>query len=673
MTPRSAASEARALREQLERANRAYHELDQPEISDEEYDVLFRRLQALEAEHPELATPDSPTQRIGGAPAEYLPKGRHAVPMLSLDNAFTTEELRAWHERMVKADRRVAEARLSLEVKIDGAALSLTYRDGTLERGLTRGNGVEGEEITGNVKAIGDIPLVLTGKDVPALIEVRGEVYIPRRAFDRVNADREAEGLEPLQNPRNAAAGALRALDPAEARRRRLHFLAYQVVTVEGTLPVASHEAELELLARWGFPVEPHHHPCASIEDVITESEDWVEKVRTLPFDADGLVIKLDDLRLQEELGTVSNRVPRWAIARKFPAESAFTKLLDIEVNIGRTGALAPTAILEPVRIGGVTVSRATLHNEEIIASRDIRIGDTVEVIRSGDVIPKVLGPDRGKRTGDEVAWQPPRTCPYSGDELVRPDGEVNRYCPNPRCPGRAYEGLVHFVSKAGLDIAGLGPERVELLLEAKLITDAADLYALTAEQLIPLEGFAEQSATALVEAIAASRERPLRALLTALGIRHVGATAAKLLARRFGSLEALCAATVEELEQLDGIGPAISGAVREFVADAGNAALLDRLQELGVATREGSVTTGGPRPLAGKIYVLTGSLPTLKRAAAAELIEAAGGTVKSSVSKKTDVVVAGEDAGDKLAKATELGIEVIDEAELLRRAGTAP
>lgn len=670
MSRRDAAAEAAALRAQIERANRAYYELDRPEISDEEYDILFRRLQALEAAHPELATADSPTRRVGGAPAAYLPKGRHAVPMLSLDNAFTTEELRAWHERMVRSDRRAATARLSLEVKIDGAALSITYRNGVLERGLTRGNGVEGEEITANVRAIGDIPLAIGADDLPEEMEVRGEVYIPRRAFARVNADREADGLEPLQNPRNAAAGALRALDPAEARRRRLRFLAYQVVAVRGTLPADSHEAELALLERWGFPVEPHHHPCASIEEVITESEEWADTIRTLPFDADGLVIKVDDLALQEELGTVGGRVPRWAIARKYPAESAFTRLLDIEVNIGRTGALAPTAILEPVRIGGVTVSRATLHNEEIIASRDIRIGDVVEVIRSGEVIPKVLGPDRDKRAGTELPWTAPTHCPYCGSELVRPEGEVNRYCLNPRCPGRGYEGLVHFVSKGGLDIVGLGPERVKLLLGAGLIHDAADLYGLEPDRLTPLEGFAEQSATALVEAIAASKGRPLRALLTALGIRHVGATAAKLLARRFATLSALREATTDEMEALDGIGPAISGAVREFVTDPVNAALLDRLEALGVATREASRATAGPRPLAGKIFVLTGTLPTLKRAEAAELIESAGGTVKSSVSKKTDVVVAGSDAGDKLAKATELGIEVIDEAELLRRTG---
>jgi len=669
MTRDDPATRARQLRKELERANRAYYELDAPEISDEEYDRLFRELQSLEAAHPALRTPDSPTLRVGGAPAASLPKARHAVPMLSLDNAFTAEELRAWHERMAREDARAAAAILTIEVKIDGAALSLTYRDGVLTRGVTRGNGTEGEEITGNVRAIGDIPLRLTGTGVPPLMEVRGEVYIPRRDFTRVNATREREGLDPLQNPRNAAAGALRALDPAEARRRRLHFFAYQVVVVEGSLPVTSHHAELELLASWGFPVDPSYGRHQTIEEVIAVADDWAERIRGLEFDADGLVVKVDDLRLQEELGTVG-RVPRWAIARKYPAASAFTRLLDIEVNIGRTGALAPTAILEPVRIGGVTVTRATLHNEEIIAARDVRIGDVVEVIRSGDVIPKVLGPDRSRRTGSEVAWQPPATCPYCETRLVRPEGEVNRYCPNPACPGRAYEALVHFASKGGLDIEGLGPERLRQLLDARVIAGAADLFTLEATQLESLDGFAAQSAAALVRAIDAARSRPLRALITALGIRHVGTTAAKLLARRFGTLSALRQAGRDDLLALEGIGPTIADSVLQHLADPAHAALLDRLEALGVATREASAGEAGPQPFAGMIVVLTGTLPTLKRGEATALIEAAGGTVKSSVSRKTSTVVAGDDAGEKLAKATELGIEVIDEAELLRRLG---
>lgn len=665
------AEDAAALRAQLERANRAYHELDAPEISDAEYDVLFRRLQALEAAHPELARDDSPTRRVGGALAEHLPKVAHAQPMLSLDNAFSDDELRAWHERMTRVDGRAATAALAVEVKIDGAALAITYRDGLLVRAVTRGNGSIGEDVTSAVRSISDVPLRLDGAGWPALLEVRGEVYIPRRAFARVNTARVAAGEEPLSNPRNAAAGALRALDPAEARRRRLRFFAYQLLILEGGPLPTSHHAALDSIAAWGFPVEPHRTVLAGLDAAIAFTAEWQERIRTLDFDADGLVLKVDDIRLQQELGVVGARIPRWAIARKFAAESARTRLLDIEVNIGRTGALTPTAILEPVRVGGALVSRATLHNEEIIAARDIRVGDLVELIRSGDVIPKVLGPVLSERPDNAQPWQPPELCPFCSTALSKPDGEVNRYCPEPRCPGRNYEALVHFVSRQGLDIGGLGPERLRQLLEAGLISSAADLFTLTVEQLLPLERFAELAATGLVEAIAASRQRPLHALLVALGIRHVGGTAAKLLARRFGTLAALMAAAPAEVEALDGIGPAISRSLQEYGTDPVNAALLDRLTELGVAQVEPGIEVGdGPGALAGVIVVLTGSLPTLSRGAATALIERAGGTVKSSISSKTALVVAGSDAGEKLAKARALGIEVIDEAELLRRLG---
>jgi DNA ligase (NAD+) len=662
------ADDVAALRAALQRASRAYYELDAPEISDAEYDILFRRLQALEAAHPELVDPSSPTQRVGGAVAAFLPKARHAVPMLSLDNAFSDDEMAAWFDKIVKVDARVGTAPLAVEVKIDGAALSLTYEDGVLVRGITRGDGSEGEEITGNVRAIEDIPLRLSGTGWPSLMEVRGEVYIARAAFARVNRERAAAGLEPLQNPRNAAAGALRQLDPAEARRRRLQFFAYQVVPLRGQWPVAHHHEALAQLAAWGFPTAPEWSVGESIDAVQATIASWADRIRSLPFDADGLVIKVDAFRLQEELGTIGGRVPRWAIARKFPAESAFTRLLAIEVNIGRTGALAPTAILEPVRVGGVTVSRATLHNEEIIAQRDVRIGDVVEVIRSGEVIPKVLGPDRSKRTGAEVAWVAPTACPVCHTALVKPEGEVNRYCPNPRCPGRAYEGLVHFVSRGGMDITGLGPERLGQLLEAGLVRDAADLYSLSAETLLTLDGFAEQSARSLVEAIAASRARPLRALLVALGIRHVGTAAAKSIARAFGTLANFRHADAAALEALEGIGPTIAASVAAFLADPDSAALLDRLQAAGVALSEELPGTEGPRPLAGLRIVLTGALPTLSRPEATARIEAAGGTVTSSVSKKTDLVVCGTDAGEKRTKAEQLGITIIDEAELLRR-----
>lgn len=668
MTALRPADEAARLRDELQRASRAYYDLDAPEISDAEYDVLFRRLQALEAEHPELLSADSPTRRVGGQVAAFLPKAQHAVPMLSLDNAFSDDELAAWFEKIAKVDSRVQTAAILVEVKIDGAALSLTYENGALVRGVTRGDGSEGEEITGNVRAIADIPLQLAGSGWPVRMEVRGEVYIDRRGFAAVNRLREAAGQELLQNPRNAAAGALRQLDPAEARRRRLRFFGYQVVPLSTGWHVAHHHEALEQLVAWGFPVAPGwsvHPDLASVQATVA---DWSERIRALPFDADGLVIKIDALRLQEELGVIGGRVPRWAIARKFPAESAFTRLLAIEVNIGRTGALAPTAILEPVRVGGATVSRATLHNEEIIAQRDVRIGDIVEVIRSGEVIPKVLGPDRSKRTGVEVEWLAPTHCPICHTALVKPEGEVNRYCPNSRCPGRAYEGLVHFVSRGAMDITGLGPERLRQLLEAGLVADAADLYTLTADALLQLDGFAEQSARSLVDAIAASKGRPLRALLVALGIRHVGTAAAKSIARAFGSLAALRQSDAAQLEAIEGIGPTIANSVAAFVADATSATLLDRLETAAVALHEAPDGPDGPRPLAGLRVVLTGALPTLSRGEATSRIEAAGGTVTSSVSKKTDLVVAGADAGEKQAKAQQLGITIIDEAELLRR-----
>lgn len=669
------AHEMASLRTELTAANRAYYELDAPQLSDDEYDRLFRRLVALEAAHPTLVPADTPTRRVGGAPANLLPKARHAEPMLSLANAFDADELREWHERIVRTDASAASAALSIEVKIDGAALALTYRDGALVRGVTRGNGTEGEEITGNVTAIQDVPLVLSGSGWPALLEVRGEVYISREAFARVNRDREAAGLDLLQNPRNAGAGALRALDPKEARRRRLSFFAYQIVVVDGPPPRSTHHEHLELLAAWGFPVEEHHQLVDDIDAAITVTDQWQDTIRDLPFDADGLVIKVDSLALQAELGVIGGRTPRWAIARKFPAEGAFTRLLAIEVNIGRTGALAPTAILEPVRLGGVTVTRATLHNEDIIASRDVRVGDLVEVIRSGDVIPKVIGPDREARTGAEVPWEPPTACPFCQTPLVRPEGEVNRYCPNRECPGRAYETLVHFVSKGGLEIDGLGPEGIRLFLDAGLIADASDLFDRTRVnkgRLLELEGFAEQSADLLMQALEDAKGRPLHALLRALGIRHVGQVAAKVLARRFGTLAQVRSAKSEEIEALDGVGPAISTALREYFGDPANATMVDRLQASGVATTESVGASDGPRPLAGQIVVLTGSLPTLSRAAATGFIEAAGGVVKSSVSRKTNMVVAGKEAGDKLTKAESLGVEVIDEAELLRRLGIA-
>jgi DNA ligase (NAD+) len=640
MTAHDVRDEVIALRQQIERANRSYYELDAPELSDAEWDRMFGRLRELEVAHPELVTTDSPTQRVGGAPAAYLSKRRHAVPMRSLDNMMTDDELRAWHTRIVGLDPRAATAALNVELKIDGAALSLTYRDGKLVQGLTRGDGVEGEDITANVRTIDDIPLSLKGHAWPPLIEVRGEAYLPKRALARLNREREAAGLDLFQNPRNTASGALRQLDPEEVRKRRLRFFAYQLVVVDGTFKAKTQHEVLDRLASWGFAVEEHRTLCATIDEVSQLAVTWEGKIRALEFDADGLVIKVDSLRLQEELGNAGVRAPNWAVARKYPPESAITRLLDIEVNIGRTGALAPTAILEPVKISGVTVSRATLHNEEIIRQRDVRIGDWVEVIRSGEVIPKVLRAITERRNGHERIWHAPTHCPYCHTALVKPEGEVNRYCPNVGCPGRNFEALVHFASRGALDIEGLGPERISQLIEAGLVRNAGDLYALTAAKLLDLEGFAEQSANALVASVEASAHRPLSALLAALGIRHVGATAAKTLARRFREMPALRAANEAQLLALNGIGPTIAESVVAFFADARNAQLLDVLAAHGVAQREG------------------GELP------------ASDGPFTGSVSKKTSVVVAGAEAGTKLDRARQLGVEIIDEAELLRRLG---
>lgn len=663
------AARAAELRAQLDRANHAYYVLAAPEISDAEYDLLFRELQALEASHSALRTPDSPTQRVGAPAVEFLPKRRHGQPMLSLDNAMSNEELDEWLQRAARVDERAAAAPLAVEVKIDGAAICLTYADGRLESGVTRGDGVEGEDVTPNVRTMDDIPLVLRGSGWPARMEVRGEVYLPKASLVQVNAARERAGQPPLANPRNAAAGGLRQLDSAETRRRRLRFFAFHLVVLEGVAPAATHSATLAALASWGFPVEPHHAVCGSIDEVKRLADEWQGKIRALPYDADGLVVKIDALRLQADLGNAGSRVPLWAVARKFPPDVAVTQLLDIRLNVGRTGALAPRAVLAPVRLAGVTVSSATLHNEEQIAQKDLRIGDWVEIIRAGEVIPRVVRSLPERRDGTERPYAPPATCPQCDTPIEQREGEVVRFCPNARCPGRSYEGIVHFASRGAMDIQGLGEERVRQLVEAGLVGTVADLYGLGAEQLTELDGFAEQSATQLVAAIAASRERPLSALLFGLGIRHVGEVVARDLARSFGSIGALREAGEEAIEAVEGVGPVIAQSVHAWFREPAHARLVDDLLAAGVQGTEPREERG-PQPLAGQTFVLTGTLPTLSRQEATALIERAGGRVSGSVSRKTTAVVAGEDAGSKLEKARSLEVDVIDEDQLRRRAG---
>jgi DNA ligase (NAD+) len=664
-----AAERAASLRQQLERANHAYYVLDAPEITDAEYDRLFRELQALEREHPVVAADDSPTRRVGAPIASSLVKYTHKRPMLSLANAFTPEELAAWEERNARLVDEVRTSGYTAEIKIDGAAVSLTYAEGRLTVGATRGNGQIGEDVTANLRTIPDIPLVLKTDGWPRVMEVRGEVYLPYAGFKRVNEDREREGEPLFANPRNAAAGALRQLDPTITRKRRLRMFAFSVEPVEGKLSARTHWETLDLLERWGFPVESHRERFDTLAAVQERIAGLEELIPRLPFQADGVVVKVDRVSLQSELGVVGGREPRWAIARKFAPEVAVTRLLGIEINVGRTGALNPWARLEPVQISGVTVSSATLHNEELIATKDIRVGDRVEVIRAGEVIPQVvrlLLEDVDPATRSEP-WAMPDKCPRCGTPVERPADEAMRYCPNVSCPGRVLESIVHFASRDAMDVRGLGYERVRQLLDEGLIRDVADLYRLTADRLVELDRFAEQSAEQLVAAIDASRARPLSLLLFGLGVRHVGKTVAVLLARRFGTMDRLRSATEDEINAVPGIGPTIAAAATAFFTEPRNLDLLQRLEAAKVNMTEPRATAAGG-PLEGKTYVLTGTLPTLSRAQAGDLVESAGGRVAGSVSKKTDAVVAGEDAGSKLEKARALGVEVIDEAELLRR-----
>ena len=666
------AARAAELRRILERANHAYYILDKPEMSDAEYDRLFRELRDLETKNPGLQTPDSPTLRIGGEPATAFHKHRHLVPMLSLANAFTEAELQEWEERNARLVPEVKTAGYTLEVKIDGAAVSLTYENGVLVTGVTRGNGVEGEEVTANLRTVLDLPLRLRGKTWPKTMEVRGEVYLPKSQFAETNKQREKAGEPPYANPRNAAAGALRQLDPKKTRARGLRVFTFQVEAPGLKLGIDSQHELLEALREWGLPVEPHHTRVKDLEGAHAAIRKLETLLPTLDYGADGVAVKVDKRSLYAELGTIGNREPRWSIARKFAPEVQITKLLEIRINVGRTGALNPYAVLEPVEIGGVTVSNATLHNADLITAKDIREGDWVEVTRAGEVIPQILGPVKDRRTGAEKPYKMPERCPSCHSQVEHPHEEVMTYCPNISCPSRILESIVHFASRSAMDIRGLGYERVRALLDAKLIDDVADLYELTPMELLALEGFAEKSAQQLVDAIAASKEQPLSALLFGLGIRHVGAQGAKLLARHFGTMRALAQASAEEVGEVRGIGPAIADAVAGFFAEPRNRKLIERLERLGLTLKE-TATATGPRPLADQTYVVTGTLPTLSRQQARDLIEGAGGHVADSLSKKTTALVVGADPGSKLDKAKALGVEQIDEAELLRRANRKP
>ncbi|MFH1833888.1 MAG: NAD-dependent DNA ligase LigA [bacterium] len=694
-TDSTAAQRVEELRALIRHHDYRYYVLDSPEIADDEYDALYRELQGLEGAHPHLVTLDSPTQRVGGEPLEGFSQVRHEEPMLSLANAKSEEELRAWYARMVKlaadAGAEASELRFVLEPKIDGLAVSLRYEAGMLAVGATRGNGDVGEDVTGNLRTIPAVPLAMlpAAAPFPSVVEVRGEVYLALKAFAQLNEQRVAAGEPTFANPRNAAAGSLRQLDPRVTATRPLSAWFYGVGQVEGRA-FAGHHDVLEWLRPAGFRVNPEVGVAETLDEIITGCRAWQERRDDLDYDIDGVVVKLDDRRLQASLGAVG-RDPRWAVAYKFAPTTAQTRLVKIHINVGRTGILNPWAELEPVEVGGVTVGKATLHNEDDIRRKDLREGDMVVLQRAGDVIPQVVAPLTDLRTGAEKPFEMPEECPSCGTAVVRAPGEVAVRCPNPGCPAKRAEAVKHFVSRGAMDIDGVGDKLVERLLELGLIRDAADLYGLEPAQLAELERLGEKSAANIISAIDVSRGRPLARVVFALGVPHVGAENADLLVRRFGSMTALMAASVEEMSETPGIGPVIAESVWHFFHDPGNVDLITRLQAAGLKMEEsvagaeraaergggGGARTGdgsvGPGPAAGpppgspagKTFVLTGTLPTLSRRQAADLIKAAGGRVTSSASAKTDYVVAGEDAGSKLVRARELGIEVLDETAL--------
>jgi DNA ligase (NAD+) len=658
------------LRQRLHEANYWYHVRDEPRIPDDEYDRLLRELRTLEHEYPELTRPDSPTQRVGAEPAEQFDKVPHLAPMHSLDNAFDADELRAWERRNARISAEVMHAGYIAELKIDGAAVALLYEDGVLVRGATRGNGLIGEGVTQNLRTIGDIPLRLrddAGFPVPGRFEVRGEVYMSLSGFERLNEERARDGLATFANPRNAAAGALRQLDARITASRPLRFFGFQIQldpSGSDTLPVRTQAEVLEALLEWGIPVNPVRAACAGLDQVVEFAQAQEAARAELDYEIDGVVVKVAPLGLWPELGVIGEREPRWAIAYKFAPDLVTTRLEEIRINVGRTGSLNPYAVLEPVEIGGATVRLATLHNFEDVARKDLRHGDMVVVKRAGDVIPQVVSALTQERTGDERPFVAPDACPFCGTPVERPPDEVMVYCPNGSCPARIYWGIVHFVSRSAMDIRGLGERTVEQLLESGRVRDLADLYGLSEQDLLEMDGFGAVSAGNLIRSIEESKEQPLSRLLFALGIRHVGSHAAQLIARTYGSLDAVLSASEEEIASIHGIGHTTAAALTAYLAEPRNRELIDRLAAAGLNLTE-PIQRAATQPFAGMTFVVTGTLPTLSRTEAKAFIEERGGRVAGSVSGKTDYVVVGADAGSKLERARDLGVRQISEDEL--------
>jgi DNA ligase (NAD+) len=669
VTPEQRAAE---LREVLSRHNHLYYVLDDPEVGDDTYDELLSELRALEEEHPELRTPDSPTQRVGAPPLERFDPVEHLEQMLSLGNARNEEELRGWENRIAnylkRLDITASQFSYTTEPKIDGLAVTLTYEDGVLVRGATRGDGRVGEDVTQNLRTIGSVPLRID--KAPALIEVRGEIYLPIAAFKALN-ERRAEAGEPtFANPRNSAAGSIRQLDPSLAAERPLSTWMYGIGAVQG-LDLATHMDEVEWLRDRGFKVNPDTEHHKGVEAVVKRCHWWEERREKLDYEIDGVVVKVDEKALWRELGVVG-REPRWAIAWKFPPTTATTTLKEVVWNVGRTGHLVPFAMLEPVHVGGVTVTTATLHNEEDLARKDVRKGDEVVVMRAGDVIPQVVSPKLPRKHKGARREKPPARCPACDTPTVKPEDSVFTICPNRSgCPGQSFQHVKHFVSKGAMDIEGLGEKQAQTFLEAGVIADVADIYDLTVERLVELDRFGETSAKNLVAAIEASKQRPFKRVLYALGLPGVGYVTAEALADHFGSIDALHEADPEAIEEVEGVGPIMAVQIAESLADDATWTLVGKLREKGLRLEaDESERRREDGPLKGKTVVLTGTLPELTREEAAAMVKSAGGKVTSSVSKKTDYVVAGESPGSKLAKAEKFGTEVLDEAGLRQLVG---
>ena len=661
------AKQAEKLRRVINTHNHRYYVLDDSTISDAEYDRLLQELRALESEHPELLTPDSPTQRVGGAPADGFIQVQHSAPMLSLANAFNREDLENWLRR-TKSLVDDVEFDLVCELKIDGLAVNLTYENGVFVRGATRGDGTVGEDVTRNLRTIKTIPLSLL-KGAPDRLEVRGEVYLPIPEFRRMNEELAAKGEQLYMNPRNTGAGSVRNLNPKVTASRNMAIWVYSLTGAGGPPPVEGHWEALDWLKSLGFRINPHNRICSTIEEVIDFYDHWVEARHDLPYEADGVVVKVSSLALQDALGVVG-REPRWAVAYKFPAEQAVTRLLEIGINVGRTGSLNPYAVLEPVVVSGVTVRNASLHNEEDIHRKDIRVGDLVTIERAGDVIPHVLGPVLSERPKGAKKYKMPAKCPVCRTAIVKPDDEAMHRCPNTSCPAQFFELLKHFVSKGAADIDGLGERWCQVLIDQGIVTDLADLYTLTKDQLLQLDRMGDKLATRIMANIEASKQKPLPRLLFALGIIHVGSEVAELLTQAYNSIDEIAAATEEELAEIPGIGPKIAASIATYFQAAASKTVIEKLRAAGVTLKqEPRQVSAVGLPLTGRTFVVTGTLSGFSRSESESRIKALGAKVTSSVTRNTDYLVVGESPGSKLAAAERLGTAILDEtafAELL-------